>query len=149
MIQVIDNGADKNFDGFIDAFKEITGPSTGIFPISFAQVPCPVSPYGGVATVTAGSRYFIIVVFSDFKMPISSADVALGYHGLHMVRNQGVFQVSIRGNFKGSVRVTVELQGGGIVRFNHCFPKWPVGVSTSCRADGGETHAIGPAPSPS
>ena len=76
VIQVIDKCADKNFDCFIDAFKEITGSTTGILPISFAQVPCPVSPYGGVATATAGNRYFIIVVFSDFKMQISSADVA-------------------------------------------------------------------------
>ena len=71
VIQVIDKCADKNFDCFIDAFKEITGSTTGILPISFAQVPCPVSPYGGVATATAGNRYFIIVVFSDFRMPIS------------------------------------------------------------------------------
>merc|ERR1712194_367340 len=51
VVQVVDSGAWATFDCHMTAFREITGASTNIFPISYELVPCATSANGAVAAV--------------------------------------------------------------------------------------------------
>jgi len=142
IIQVVDSGADAEFDCELAAFKTITGSITGIFPISYSQVPCEVSPGGQVATVLAANRYFMIAIFANSHSPARKATFIQGGKEFPMKRRGSTFSVE-KGPGTGAVSFVVVNEDGTSASFNDCFTSWPQPLGKSCSSTGG---AVGPHP---
>jgi len=126
-IQVVDSGADKDFDCELPAFKKATGSVTGIFPITFKQVPCNVAPGGMTATVLASNPYFLIVIFANSASPVRKATLTVGGKKFKMRRRGATFSV-ITGGAKGDVDFAVVAADGSAHSFSSCFASWPQSI---------------------
>ncbi|CAB9507316.1 expressed unknown protein [Seminavis robusta] len=78
-IQVVDSGAggDWHFDCFLDAFSQIVGASTGIFPITYDEVPCDPSP--ATAVIKDGfNAYYVKVLIAGGTTGVAAVDIKIG-----------------------------------------------------------------------
>jgi len=58
VVQIVDSGSAKTFDCHVDAFEEIIGARTGVFPITYEPVDCGTTPgHAAVATVLDGNKH--------------------------------------------------------------------------------------------
>mmetsp|Transcript_112267 Transcript_112267/g.312008 ORF Transcript_112267/g.312008 Transcript_112267/m.312008 type:complete len:435 (-) Transcript_112267:285-1589(-) len=134
VVQIVDSGSAKTFDCHMDAFEQITGARTGIFPVTYEAVDCDVSSsQGPAATVLDGMNpWHAKVVFSNLPQSVATATMAVGGQPHAMYRVGGAtWSVSLPGS-PGATSFEVVLEGGARAAFDACFETWPVATGASC-----------------
>ena len=88
VIQVVDSGSAKEFDCFLNVFEEITGSSTGIFPITYTKIPCKVT--GPTAVILDGNNaWYVKVLFAGGSAGVQAARMDIGSTNYNMERVSG------------------------------------------------------------
>jgi hypothetical protein len=132
VVQVV-NQASEVFACHKDVFQTITGATTGIFPITYTEVPCEVESVVGVATVLDGNNaYYTKAIFSDLPHAVSSARLKIGKKSFPMNRAGGAtFSANTDGTL-ASASFELTLADGSINTLASCFKSWPVATASWC-----------------
>jgi len=137
VVQIVDSGSAKTFDCHVDAFAEITGARTGVFPIIYEPVDCDTAPgQGAVVTVLGGNNaWYTKVIFSNLPQGVHAAKLQLDGATFPMTRVGGATWSASPGGRTGVASFVVSLEGGDSVEFKDCFAQWPVPTLQSCFAE--------------
>lgn len=133
VIQVVDSGSSKEFDCFINAFTEITGATTGVFPIQYAQVNC--TKTGPTVVILDGNNsYYVKALFAGGKTGVQSAKLQIGSTTYTMDRVSGAtWKANLTGQTNQAVAFFVTYTDGTTDTISKCFGGvWPVATSSQC-----------------
>merc|ERR1719336_1975877 len=113
VIQVVDTGGSgESFDCQVEAFEEITGARTGVFPMTFEPVVCEQAG-GAVATVLDGDNaYYTKVIFSNLPTSVEAASIHIGGKTFAMSRVGGATWSAAPEGASGAASFTLTLRGG-------------------------------------
>lgn len=133
VIQVVDSGSAKEFDCYLDAFTEIAGAVTGVFPIQYSQVDC--TKAGPTAVILDGDNaYYVKVLFAGGITGVQSTRIQIGASSYAMDRVSGAtFKASLTGQTNQAVTFFITYAGGATDTISGCFGgAWPVSTSSEC-----------------
>jgi len=134
VVQIVDSGSAKTFDCQVDAFKEIAGATTGVFPITYEPVDCETQG-GAVVTVLDGNNaWYTKVLFSNLPRAVVGAEITVGGRSFPMSRVSGATWSASPGGAQGAASFAVTLEGGAQLDLGACFESWPVPTGSSCTA---------------
>merc|ERR1719336_2316152 len=111
VIQIVDSGSAKTFDCQVDAFSQITGARTGVFPVTYEPVVCETDG-GAVATVLDGDNaWYTKVIFSNLPAAVLGAEAVVGSSTFPMSRASGATWSASLGGVQGGASFAVTLEG--------------------------------------
>lgn len=122
-VQVVDTGSAKPFDLMIDAFSQVTGAATGVFPAAWQQVACQTSAGGAEVAVLdaqtdAVGLWWLRVVLHNLERGVSSARLAVGGAASHaMTRSGALWDGSVGGATK-PIAVVATLDDGSVLELD-------------------------------
>lgn len=134
VIQVVDSGSAKEFDCYLNVFEEITGSSTGIFPIAYTKIPCEVT--GPTAVILDGNNaWYVKVLFAGGSAGVQAARMAIGSTNYSMERVSGAtWKANLSGKENQAVTFHLSFSDGSEKTITNCFPGgWPVATSSQCK----------------
>jgi len=149
VVQIVDSGSAKTFDCQVDAFRAITGATTGVFPITYEPVECEMDGLA-VATVLDGNNaWYTKVIFSNLPGAVQSAKAHVDGKEFAMNRVSGATWSASPGGARGTAGFVVTLADGSVVDMRACFDSWPVATGSSClQSSASLASPESPAPSP-
>uniref|UniRef100_A0A7S1UP23 Expansin-like EG45 domain-containing protein n=1 Tax=Grammatophora oceanica TaxID=210454 RepID=A0A7S1UP23_9STRA len=134
-VQVTNSGAGgtKHFDCFDDAFVALTGISTGIFPLSYYEVPCTYAA-PTVVVLDGNNAYYVKVLVAGGETSVSAVTMYVNNIPYIMNRVSGAtFSTSLSG-LTGSAKFEVTFSDGLTEMIDDCFSgQWPVATSSQCQ----------------
>ena len=133
VIQVVDSGSAKEFDCFIDAFTEITGATTGAFPIQYSEVKCTIT--GPTVVILDGNNaWYVKVLFAGGTTGVMSAKIDIGASSYTMDRVSGAtWKANLTGQTNKPVIFSITYADGTTSAVTNCFGgTWPVATSSQC-----------------
>lgn len=136
IVQVTNSGAggSKHFDCFDDAFEELTGIATGIFPLEYYQVDCEQTPVT-VVVLDGPNAYFTKVLVAGGHTSVKAMDITVGNAApVSMYRNSGAtWAAGLSGASGMGVRFDITFDDDTAVTLQGCFANsWPVATGTQC-----------------
>ena len=136
IIQVTNSGAggSDHFDCFDNAFYQLTGITTGIFPISYREMDCPQATNVYIVVLGGSNPWYIKVLVAGGHTSVSAMSIELDGRTISMGRNSGATWIADGlDNRKGPARFVVTFSDGSTETVGNCFPEWPhVGTGTQC-----------------
>jgi hypothetical protein len=133
VIQAVDSGSAKEFDCFLDVFEEITGATTGVFPIQYSRVEC--TKTGPTVVILDGDNaWYVKVLFAGGSSGVQSATLEIGESSYTMDRIGGAtWKASLSGQEDEAVKFLLTYVDGTIDQVTDCFGgSWPVATSLQC-----------------
>lgn len=148
-IQVVDSGADRNFDCEMNAFNKISGAVTGVFPIHYKEINCEIAAGGATALLTAANPYFMIIVFGNLPTNAVKAIATVEGQGDYVMdKVTNTFHLVVGQIPHGSVSFQVHTNDGSKFNFVNCIPKWPAKPRSFCQSSGGGGSHVAPPVAP-
>ena len=127
-IQVVNSGAggEKHFDCFLDAHEKITGTDTGVFDVTFDEIPCKESSLTAIVLEPNNAGY-VKVLFAGGTTGVAAADITVGGVKYPMYKNSGAtWAASLQGSTQGGVQFDVTFADGSVKTLYDCFSsQWP------------------------
>jgi len=146
IIQIVDAMvANRDFDCLLNPFQQITGTTTGVFPISYEEVPCTLTDNGRskLTVMDINNSWNTKVIVSNAEYAVTSVRMDIAGRQLNLQRSlQSATWIDgplLRGE-TGIASFVVGLSNGATLNFNNCFADWPVkpGHEISCLLPGAE-----------
>lgn len=133
-IQVVDSGSAKEFDCVLGAFETITGTNTGIFPITYTEIPCESTPVTAVI-LDGNNAWYVKVLFAGGTTSVSAASITVGSNQWSMDRVSGAtWKANLDGTTNQSVSFRIQYSNGATETLTGCFGgSWPVATSSQCQ----------------
>jgi len=133
IIQVVDSGSGEEFDCQLEPFQDITGASTGVFPVTYTQVQCESS--GVFAVVLDGNNSFYTkVLIAGGPSGADSVTLRIGSSSYPMFINSGAtWATGLNGLQNQEVSFDITWTDGSSTTLSGCFGgSWPVATGTQC-----------------
>lgn len=131
IVQVVNTG-DK-FTCHETVFEEITGATTGIFPVTYTPYECETESEGVVTVLDGDNAYYVKAIFSDMPAGVDSAVINVANAEYTMSRNgEGATFVASTNGESGAASFTMTLTDGSNVALEPCFDSWPQPTDASC-----------------
>ena len=136
IVQVTNSGAGglHHFDCFEDAFFQLTGTTTGIFPISYREMDCPEATNVYIVVLGGSNPWYVKVLVAGGHTSVSAMSIELDGTTISMRRNSGAtWAANGLGDRKGPARFVVTFSDRSTQTMDNCFPEWPVvGTGAQC-----------------
>ena len=133
IIQVVDSGSAKEFDCYINAFKKVTGATTGVFPITYNQIACQASN-ATVVVLDGTNAWYVKVLVAGGTRGVKSVTITVGGKTYPMSRVVGAtWASSLAGSAGGSAKFVVTYEDGTKRTLTGCFKGWPVPTGSQCK----------------
>ena len=119
-------GGEKHFDCFLDAHEKITGTDTGVFDVTFDEIPCKESSLTAIVLEPNNAGY-VKVLFAGGTTGVAAADITVGGVKYSMYKNSGAtWAASLQGSTQGGVQFDVTFADGSVKTLYDCFSsQWP------------------------
>jgi hypothetical protein len=132
VIQVVDSGSAKEFDCFVDVFKEITGASTGVFPIYYKQVDC-VETGPTVVVLEGNNVWYTKVLVVGGHTGVKAISMTIDGQRYNLQRNGGATWATSLTGRKGATTFSITYRDDTSAELLGCFGgSWPVAPSSQC-----------------
>lgn len=131
-VQVVNSGASEAFDCYLSAFQKITGANTGIFPVTYAQVPCQATKTT-VVVLDGPNAWYVKVLVAGGTRGVQAVKMTVGGKTYAMSRVVGAtWSASLVGATGGTAQFVVTYEDGTTKTVSNCFNGWPVAKGKQC-----------------
>lgn len=132
-IQVVDSGSAHEFDCYVNAFKKITGARTGVFPITYKEIPCKSNTPKAVV-LDGNNAWYTKVLLAGGPTSVKSAAMKVGSNSYKMFRVSGAtFAANLQGVTNKTTMFIIKWTDGTKSVIKGCFGnKWPVSTGEQC-----------------